>query len=544
MKREDTRRLAVLAAVWAGLFVLVDPRGAFPLNDDFQYAECARRLLAGEGLHLPQWALSWAAAHSALGALMTAPWGASNQALRFWTLLLGLLGAGGVYGLARRWKADPDAALLAALTAALSPLYAAMSASFHLDVTAAVAALAALYAFLRGREASSPAWLAASSALIAFSGLSRQTGFLCAAGGAAALALDRKLTPRAAAALLLPAGLAGAGFAAWVRFVHGPTWAWSSGHFSPQVPSWRRVLRLLNASAQTSALCLSPLAAALAADAFKKRPGRGESAALGLVAAGALAGWYREGGLPLIQNTLHHTGLGVVTLIGAEAKPAGWWGHPLLWHAAAALALASSLILIRAAARELRGPSGGELRAAALFVGAPYAAMLAMPVIYDRYLLSILPAAAAAFAAGRRAPPLRAWLAAALMGLLTAAGLTDYFAWNRARWAAGMDAVARGVPVERVENGFDWDGQFTLTRNLAKLTAALPAERIGAWDWERLNRIVVGTTFAAEPKLPGWRLVGRYPYRTPLVRGGGEVRLYADPALLGGLALSVEPVRR
>jgi 4-amino-4-deoxy-L-arabinose transferase-like glycosyltransferase len=534
LPREDKKHLAVLAAAWTMFFLVVDPRGQFPLNDDFQYAECARRLLAGEGFHLPNWALSWTAPHAVLGALATAPWGASNQALRLWMIFLGWLGAAGVYALARRWKAGPDAALLAALTVALSPLYAAMSASFHLDVTAAVFILAALGAFLRGREDGSPRWLACSSLLIAGSGLTRQTGFLCAAGGAAALALDRRLTVRAAAALLLPAGVLAAGFGAWVRFVHGPTWAWRSGHFVPTVPSVSVVIEHAVNFLQTGALLLLPLALSRSRDALKRRPSAGEAAVLALVGGAALIAWRAAGGLPLIQNTLHHAGLGVVTLNGADVKPSGWWSSPWLWNAAALAALGSSLVLVRAAFEESRGPRGDELRAAALFVGAPLAAMIMMTIAYDRYLLTVLPAAAAGLVAGRAETAKRAsaaWAAVALAALLTAAGLSDYFAWNRARWDAGMSAVAHGVPPEKIENGFDWDGQFTLTRNLAALDARLPADKIGMWDWQTLNRIVVATTFSAEPPAAGWKLVGRFPYRTPLA-GRGEVRLFADPAVL------------
>ncbi|MFI5345189.1 MAG: ArnT family glycosyltransferase [Elusimicrobiota bacterium] len=555
LRSEDVRRLAVLAAAWAGVFLIADPRGQFPLNDDFQYAECARRLLAGEGLHLPEWALSWASPHAFLGALMTAPWGASNQALRIWMLVLGFIGATGVYALACRWKAGPDSALLAGLVVAVSPLYAVLSASFHLDVTAAVFTLAAMGAFLLGRENDSVRWFAVSSLLIAVSGLTRQTGFLCAAGGIAALALDRTLTPRTAAAFLCPAILLGSGFWMWVRFGHGPTWAWESGHFSPDASwthwleprMWMGIFQRVGESVQLGALFLFPLAILRKGDAFKRRPSRPEAAALVFISGFALIGWSSAHGLPLIQNTLNHSGLGVVTLTGSDDKPGGWWESPLLWHAAAFLALISSLVLVRAFAEVLRSPKGREIRAAALFVGMPYAAMLAMPVIYDRYLLVVLPFAAAAFAAGRaeKARQSRlAFAAATVLALFTTAGLTDYFAWNRARWAAGQEAVDHGVPPGKVENGFDWDGQFTLTRNLALLRARSPAAEIGMWDWQALNRVVAGTSFSSTPPNAGWVLIGRFPYSTPLTRDGGEVRLFADPALLGGLVLPVEPVRR
>lgn len=533
--------MAVLTAVWIGLFLLVDPRGQFPLNDDFQYAETARRLVAGEGMHLPQWALSSTAFHAALGAVATAPWGASNQSLRFWEILLGGLGAGLVYALARRWKAGPDAALLAALTVALSPLYATLSASFHLDVTAAALTLGALLAFLRGREERSPAWYAACSALIAASGLSRQTGFLCAGGGLAALALERRLTAGEAAALLLPAGIAAAGFAAWVRFVHGPTWAWESGAYAPKSTLaywsrpdvWRAVLIRAEKTLQLSALFLLPLAVLRAPETLKRRPKGAEALLLAAVAAAAVAAWAAAKGLPLVFNTLTHVGLGTGSLVDADDKPGGWWENAALWNAAALAALLSSLVLVRAAIADARTPEGRERRAAALFVGAPYAAMLLMPALFDRYFLVFLPAAAAAFTAGRRETARRAapaFAAAAVLGFFTWAGLSDYFAWNRARWRAGAEAIAKGLPPERIENGFDWDGQFSLTRNLALLRASKPAHDIGIWEWQSLNRVVLQTGFKPEPQVPGWVLVQEFPYKTPLLPGrGGVVRLFAAP---------------
>ncbi len=542
IRREDASRLLILAAAWAGLFLAVDPRGQFPLNDDFQYAECARRWLGGGGLHLPEWALSSTISHALLGAVATAPWGATNQALRMWMLVLGLAGAGLAYALARRWGAGANDALLAALTLAVSPLYAALSASFHLDVTVAVFTLAGLWAFLRGRESGSLRWLAASSVLIAVSGLARQTGFLCAVGGAAALALDRKLSARSAAALLLPAGLAAFGFWSWFHFIHGTTWAWESGYYSPnsslrywvRLDVWGNVFARISKTIQTGSLCLLPLAVLRWKDAAR-RPTRGEWAALSLLIGAALIGWERAGGLPLIQNTLSHLGLGVVTLMGSDDKPAGWWASPWLWNAAALLALASSIVLAQSAALAWRAGRTDEARAAVLFVAVPFGVVLLMPAMYDRYLLALLPAAAAAGAARRRDKALAmipAFAAAALLAAFTRAGLSDYFAWNRARWAAGMDAVARGVPPEKIENGYDWNGQFSLTRNLAILRRHHSAAGIGLWDWEMLNKIVLETTFSDKPTEEGWVLVARYPYRTPLVPGGGVVRVFALPAIV------------
>lgn len=539
--RADAYRLGTLAAAWAGLFLFVDPRGQFPLNDDFQYAETARRMVAGEGTHLPQWALSSTLAHAALGAVATAPWGATNQALRFWELLLGGVGAALVYALARRWRASADASLLAALTVAWSPLYATLSASFHIDVTASVFVLAGFLAFLRAREIRSPRWYAFSSALIAVSGLSRQTGFLCVAGGLAALAWERRLSKQEALSFILPSALAALAFSYWFRFIHGPTWAWESGAYSPKTDIsywlkpqvWSAVLARAEKSIQLSALFLAPLAVLRWKVLFSRKPKPVESIVLFVVAVAALAAWYKAQGLPLLFNTLTHVGLGTGSLIDADDKPGGWWESAWLWNGAALAALLSSLTLVRAAAEELRGPRAKELRAAALFAGAPYAAMLLMPALFDRYLLVFLPVAAAAFAAGRedryrRAAP--AFAAALVLGVFTWAGLSDYFAWNRARWDAGMTAVARGLSPDKIENGFDWDGQFTLTRNLALLRASKPAADIGVWEWQTLNRVVLETGFKPAPHMPGWTQIAAFPYRSPLLpRTGGTVRLFAMP---------------
>jgi hypothetical protein len=540
LKKEDAPRLAALAALWGAFFVVVDPLGRFPLNDDFQYAECARHLLAGS-FKPPEWALSSTLTHAFLGALATAPWQAGNQALRMWMLLLGLLGAGGVYLLARRWKAGPDAALLAAATLALSPLYATMSASFHLDVTAAVLTLAALGAFLKGREKGDLRWLLGAGLLIAAAGLTRQTCYLSALGAAVALRKDKKLSFRAGAAVLLPAALAGFGYWGWLNFVHGPTWAWASGAYSPRAGYWLSLGAWLHMGIrasevlQTTALCLAPLAvmSAMDGDLFRKA-GAEESAALLSAGALALDGWYRAGGLPLLQNTLNHDGLGVAVLLGAQDKVSGWWSSPLVWHAAALVALLSSLALVRRAFA-LKGALRSEIASAGLFVGAPFAAMLLMPALYDRYLTAVLPFAAAALAAGSKTEAKRlapAFLALAVLAGFTGAGLSDYFAWNRARWDAAALVVSRGAPPDRVEAGFDWDGEFSLTRNLEMLRAKLPDRKIGVWDWQLANRPIAAVSFSKTPPFPGWVLLQEFPYRSPLAPEGAAVRLFADSALV------------
>ncbi|MEK7656401.1 MAG: hypothetical protein AAB412_01465, partial [Elusimicrobiota bacterium] len=251
-------------------------------------------------------------------------------------------------------------------------------------------------------------------------------------------------------------------------------------------------------------------------------------AVLAAVAALAAAGWLAEGGMPLLENTFNRAGLGVVTPSFPQAKAAGWWGAGALWLFFDAAALLSALALSRLLWR--RSPAKGSQTAALLaFVLPPFLAFLLLSENYDRYLLCLLPGAIVVVLLSLEGLP---WSRSALAGgllfwaALTAAGLKDYFSWNRARWQAGLHGIALGVPPGRIENGFDWDGQFTLQANMDRLMAEKAPGEIGMWDWMKLNRVVLITSFSPEPPLPGYVRVADFPYRTPLSPGEHFVYLH------------------
>ncbi|MEK7742962.1 MAG: hypothetical protein AAB578_01120, partial [Elusimicrobiota bacterium] len=273
---------------------------------------------------------------------------------------------------------------------------------------------------------------------------------------------------------------------------------------------------------------LSPLTLALGAGLLRPAPKARELAVLAAVAALAAAGWWAEGGMPLLENTLNRAGLGVVTLSSPQAKAAGWWGARTLWLFFDAAALLSALALMRLLWR--RAPGKGSTQAAvAAFILPPFLAFLLLSENYDRYLLCLLPGAIAMVLMSLEELP---WSRSALAGgllfwaALTGAGLKDYFAWNRARWQAGLHGVSLGVPPGRIENGFDWDGQYTLQANMDHLMADKAPGEIGMWDWMKLNRVVLVTSFSPEPPFPGYVRVERFSYRTPLSPGEHFVYLH------------------
>lgn len=528
------RRAALLALLPAAFCALLlwaaDPRGDFPLNDDFQWADAVFRLAAGGGLHFCQWVYASAVTHVLLGALPALLFGPTDWVLRLWNMAWGCAAASGVFLLARRFGAAPAAALAAGCALAGDPLHLVMSASFHMEVTLMVCLLLSAWGFLAHLEGGPLAALAASSAALGLAALTRQTAAAAAPGMALVLLAAGLAGRRRALALALPLGLLLAAWQAWYRLVHGPTWGALTlrPSLGPHPLLWgaRRVADVL----QTAGLLLVPVtAAALPAAARLPRPARGEALALAALALSALDVWATRG-MPAMTNTLQRAGLGVVTIDGAPFKEAGWWSSPALWALAAAAALASSAVMLRILwprAGEADGPRRG--RALLAMAAGPVLGTALLAPNLDRHMLAWLPLAllAGAWAAGERGRPALGLAAALVMGCWSAAGVRDYFAWNRARWEAGRRAVARGVPPGKVANGFDWDGRLTLEPNMRRLLAERAPRDIGMWDWMALNRIVALTSFSPRPPRADFVLIDSVPYRTPFARGERRVYLYA-----------------
>lgn len=531
------RRAAALvpAAFCAVLLAAADPRGAFPLNDDFQWSDAVFGMVAGKGLRFAEWVYASAVTHVALGAVPARLFGPTDEVLRFWNMAWGCAAAGLVFSLARRFGAGRGAALAAACALAANPLHLVMSASFHLEITLMVALLLAFRAFLAFTESGALGSLAAASLALGAAALTRQTAAVAVLPMAALLAAHGRLGRREALALLLPLAILFAAWKAWFLLVHGPTYsalvlkpAFLPGDLADPA-ALAAAARRMGDAALTAAFFLFP--AAVAAAPHLRRlpaPGRWEAGALALAAAFWLDARGR-GGMPLIGNTLTRSGLGVLTLNDPVYKEAGWWGSPALWLGADALTLLSAGALIRLFwPRGGDEPGAGRARTALLVAAVPVLATAVFTPHIDRYLLAWLPLAllAAVWAAGPRSNAAVGLAAALVMGAWSAAGLRDYFAWNRARAEAGRLAMARGVPPAMLENGFDWDGRLTLDKNMKLLLAQRPASEIGGWDWMKLNKIVALTSYAPRPPRPDFVPVDSVPYRTPLTREDPRIYLY------------------
>jgi 4-amino-4-deoxy-L-arabinose transferase-like glycosyltransferase len=505
--------LAAPLALWAVLFVAI-PSQDFPLNDDWAYARGAIAFARGEGVHYYHWA-----GIPLLGQwLWSQPWlallGESNTVLRGSTVLLSELAVLAFFDLLRREGLAPSRAAFAAAALGVCPLFFLLSGTYMSDVPSISFSLIALACYARAFERGGAGMLVAATAAAALGVMTRQNA-LAAPAAAGLILLARPTLRRRAACLLAVAApiAAGVATAIWFRshgdgLARGPVWpelgatasrAFAAGHFVGLA-----VLPLL---------ALDPAVAS--ARIF---------VAGGVAMAAAAWGLAGDALFPYLGNML--TPWGVLTSGDLFAGR-----RPLVLGHATRLALTvlgcggAAWLLAR---RAHRGAPAARPRLLAAFTGLQISLLAVSPVLFDRYLLWLLPGAILAAARPSGARPHRA--AGALVLLVFAAaslGLThDWLSWNAARWALGRRALDRGIAATEIEGGVEWDGWFSVAgarKNTAPHGLVLPFNARFFAD--------VDVPYALAFSQPAGTIrLDAEPYRLWLPPGQGEFLLVeADP---------------
>jgi hypothetical protein len=191
---------------------------------------------------------------------------------------------------------------------------------------------------------------------------------------------------------------------------------------------------------------------------------------------------YMGGSLPFRENNVVDAlGIGPFTLIdGLHTHPFNQLIRPSggVWFwvtMAASVGVAASVFaLLHALLRALR--SRASERMVPLFLAialSGYSFAFIVTDYIDRYIFFVLPLAIAllssafpALALRLHTGPTRKWsyalpaLVIALAGAWSVAGTHDYFAWNRARWAAIDLAHSQGAKPDTLDAGFEYNGRY------------------------------------------------------------------------------------
>jgi hypothetical protein len=488
--------VALLAALWIGAVLVVNPLGNFPLNDDWAYGMGVRGIVEHGSFRPCGWGGMTLISQAAWGALFCLPAGFSFTALRFSTLCLALVGVLGMYFLLRRLGASRGLARLGALVLGFNPIFFALSFTFMTDVPFTTLVVIALPLMFRALERDTNARLLGPTLIVVVCVLCRQLGLFLPLAFAVCFVARQGMTVRSIArgAVPLVAGLA--------AFLGYRWWAAAAGCLGHLDWSFHAALTGLLQADTARALVLRTAAVGLCLGLFTlpfalmlplpDRTWTRRAVVLGVAAFLAFAllapfRWLRHGDtMPVLRNVFAPNGIGPVTmpdvfelhLPHAAPLPASFWLPVTILSAVGGGILLAHLLL--SAARLPRGrriAAGEQSQVVVLFVLAGFAAYcvpICLVALYDRYVIGVLPLLLCGMALS--ANRLSGWVqrrrlavAVCLLApyvLFSVAATRDYLTWNRLRWEA-LRAVMRDERAgpSEIDGGIEFNGWYCYDAN-------------------------------------------------------------------------------
>jgi 4-amino-4-deoxy-L-arabinose transferase-like glycosyltransferase len=462
-----TKRLDLLIVLGAVLAVLlVDPRGDFPLSDDWSYAHSARVLCESGRIEFLPWTGASLLFQAGYGALLCKVAGFSFTILRLSTIVLAAVGAIAFSHLLATLAIGPKTSRLAVATLALGPLYFSQSFTFMTDVPFAALTLAAAALYAAGLAKTERRLLLAASLLASAALLVRQHGaFLVAAAAFATLVVDetrlRKRVELFAATSVIPA-LVFIGFHYWLFWMQGVPAGLQNKVTETSIALGIATVDHAFRAAATLALAVLPIIVLTGGAVLIERR-RALACVSALFGLGAILVYVRDGSTMFyLPNVQYDFGLGALTL-----RDTLFLGLDPPRTLGSIFSIPLTLVSLSAAATFGAAATGWTTRLTKpceafvlfAFAGMFLGSLLHGGFYFDRYLIPVIPFAIAALLLGRREdtmPPLALALAA-LVSVYAVAGTHDYLAMNRARHDLLRDVEKRGIGIERIDGGFEYN---------------------------------------------------------------------------------------
>jgi hypothetical protein len=506
--------LAILA-VFAAAIAFINPRGNFPIDDDWDFALAAWRFAKSGHFQFTAFTAVSLRAQVLWGALWTRLFGESFDVLRISTMVL----AAATLVIVHRTLLHAGVARFGRITATLAlafhPIFLWSSCTFMTEVPFVFAGSVALFCFIRASDCEDGfAWTVAACVAAMTACFVRQTGIaLLAAPMLLALFQRRKRD-----AVVIGGTIAL--FFAMLLFkrewmsgspeefaVHFKVWTEPTFRLPEQIAEFDHYATF---NAQNSALFFLPLVAPLV---LLFRGARrtdfaiaGAFAALLLLRVQSLIAI----GLPMpyfvsryccdifAGNIFVDLGLGPLTLDGAYPFRLPYAMRIAITYASVILAVYLLWAVLRRASRA---------NASLLAIGTALFGSLILfgsGLYVDRYSLdSAWPLAIALpLMIPWQSRAARAISVAALLviGIFSTLATQEYFSWNRARWQAIADLRARGIAMTSINAGSEPFYLYELSH--------------GDQRMRRIHQFGVGErayTVAFEP-LPGKRVIARYAF--------------------------------
>ena len=479
---------ASLLALVAAAIVAVDPRGDFPLDDDWNFALTTWRFAETGELVYSRFTAMTLKTQVLWGALWTRLFGESFEVLRASTLFLFALTVLVFYRWARDLELPQRAVWISTIAFAVHPIVFWSAFTYMTQVPFLLLSIVALRCFDIGLRHTDRRWIAAGAAAVIGAYFLRQTGLVLAVAplvtiwrrrhdlqGARGLAIIAA-TPIALFVLLACASDWLSGYPGQI-LEHFEVWQVPAAALPVRAAQLVSYYSFFNF--QNAALFFLPLTIAFVLTA-RPESRRERLALAALVIAGlALAVHMINKGLPMPYFSYSarfevHPGNVFVNLgLGPQTLPDGWvwdmeppfpisdelsygitvvagvlggfaaWALFLAWH--------------RAPRLSSRQRSAAEL--AVVHSLAATASLFVSGIYFDRYCVDSL------WSLALLLPILTNWdrivslVVTAAAVILTAAfsvlGTQEYLRWNRARWDAVAELRRNGVRLEQLDGGYE-----------------------------------------------------------------------------------------
>ena len=516
-----------IVAIFAAAIAFINPRGNFPLNDDWDFALATWRFAKSGQFQFTAFTAVSLRAQVLWGALWTRIFGESFNVLRMSTIVLAAATLVIVHRTLLRAGVPRFGRITASLALGFHPIFLWSSCTFMTEVPFVFASSVALYAFIRAFEDDDgSAWIVAACAATMTACFVRQTGItLVAAPLLMALFKRRKRDT-------MVTGVTIALFFAMLIFkrqwlagspdefaVHFRMWTEATFRLPEQIAVFDHYATF---NAQNCALFFLPLVAPLAL-LFVKSARRLDVIIIGVVAVVVLARVQSliARGMPMpyfvspyccdvfAGNIFIDFGLGPLTLDGT---------YPIRLTHAARLAVTYGSVILASLLIWAVLRHASRAKASLLALGAALFGSLALfgsGLYVDRYSLDsawpLVIALPLMLSWKSRAVRIAGVAALIVIAIFSTLATQEYFSWNRARWNAIADLRSRGVPIASINGGGEPYAFYELSH--------------GDQRMRRIHQFGVGErpyTIAFEP-LPGKRVIARHGFSGWLGLHRGQV---------------------
>lgn len=483
----------LLGLIWLAIIIIINPKGEFPLNDDWAYAKSVQHLVNTGSYILIDWPAMSLIAQIYWGGLFCSIFGFSFTVLRISTLLLGFIGVLYLFKFIYRLSNNRKLAFIGALLLMVNPLFVSLSFSFMTDVPFLVFCLLAIYCFFRHLQSKKniPLILALIFSVVAT--LTRQMGFLVSFAFAIVYIATEKISVRLVAKAIVPFIISIASFSYynhWLAVTNRMTSAYEKhGNIKTLLVQFiQPISDTVNFTFLRTgyaflyvAIFLLPLLIHISPAILKKQKPLIKAIPFWMASVFMIVFFFffkKNIGSPFTGNVLYNLGLGPKLLkdsynLNLHVSPSLWdpamitisiIGLAAMFFLMLALSdiLVDLIVRIKNKALDLKWKTILFIYVVSII----YLGFLVFSYFFDRYFIFLVPVITFVLLLnyGNKITFKANWVTATsimffiIIGWFSVSATHDYLSWNRARWKA-LDYLTndKKVTPQQIDGGFEFN---------------------------------------------------------------------------------------